>query len=370
MAGITTVLYILAAIGWLAAVGGLVLAISAASRRASARPGILLLVAGLIMGLIFNTLGAGLIIIEPQQVGVVFRAIGGDEDSIVDTPLGPGVNWVIPFVDQVTIYQTNRSSVTLAAEEGSQGRPAISARTNDGQEVVIDITVIFRITSESANQIFKDWRTGYIEGVVIPFTREEVRNAISELSVEQVYGQRTSLGPDIRTKLEPRLRAEGLELIEIAVRNITFSPEFVQAVEDKQIAEQRVEEAKNKAEALRREAEGQRDAAVTRAEGERDADIARAEGEAKAIELRAGADAKALDLINEQISKNPALIQWRYINELGENVGVIIIPSNSPFLFDLEALTEASVTTSLQDETTTTTPTEEPPADTGTTEEE
>jgi regulator of protease activity HflC (stomatin/prohibitin superfamily) len=346
MTGITSILNILALLGWAVAAGGIFLAVSATSRRTSARPGILLAIVGVIVGLVFAIVGAGLVIIEPQETGVVFRSIGGDEDSIVDTPLGPGVNWVIPFVDQITIYPTTRQSVTLAATEGG-GLAPIAARTNDGQEVTIDVTVIFRITEASVNQIYRDWRTGYIEGTVIPFTREVVRNEISKLSVEEVYGQRETLGPDIVAALRPRLGNEGLELIELAVRNITFSAEFVDAVERKQIAEQDVQRSQNEAEAARKAAEGERDANILRAEGERDADIERAKGEAEAIRLRAEADAEALALINEQISQNPALVQWRYIEQLGDNVALVIIPSNSPFLFDLESMA-AQTGTSLQ----------------------
>jgi regulator of protease activity HflC (stomatin/prohibitin superfamily) len=105
------------------------------------------------------------------------------------------------------------------------------------------------------------------------------------------------------------------------------------------------------------------DASVRRAEGERDADIARAEGEAQAILLRAEAEAEALRLINEQISQNPNLIQWRYIEQLGDDINLIILPSNSPFLFDLEALTAQSGVSLPQ--TTVPVPTEEapPPSD-------
>ncbi len=340
MTGISSIVNILALVFWALAVGGIALAVSATSRRASARPGVLLLVVGVIGGVIMSVINAGLIIISPQEVGVVFRTVGGDDDSIVDVPLGPGINWIIPFIDQVTVYPTNRQSVTLAASEGA-GRPPIQARTNDGQEVIIDVTVIYRVAPDTVNQVYRDWRAGYEEGAVVPFTREEVRDAISELSVAQVYGQRTGLGPTIFELLTQRLRNEGLELVELAVRNITFSQEFVEAVEQKQIAEQNVERASNEAEAVRRVAEGERDAAVTRAEGERDAAIARAEGEAKAILLRAEAEAEALRLINQQISQNPNLIQWRYIEQLGDDIQLVIIPSNSPFLFDLQSLMEA-----------------------------
>jgi regulator of protease activity HflC (stomatin/prohibitin superfamily) len=327
MAGISGILNFLALVFWAVAVSGIVLAVSATSRRASARPGVTLLILGVVGGVITSVLSAGLIVVAPQEVGVVFRSIGGDEDSIVDTPLGPGVNWVIPFIDQVSIYPTERQSVTMAPGAEGGGRPPIQARTNDGQEVTIDVTVIFRVTPATANQVYKDWRIGYVEGAVEPFVREEVRNAISELSVEQVYGQRTAIGPAIFEMLAPRLQIEGINLVELAIRDISFSPEFVDAVERKQIAEQEVERATNEAEAVRRAALGERDAAITRAEGQ-----------AEAVLLRAQAEAEALRLINAQISQNPNLIQWRYIEQLGDNIQLIVIPSNSPFLFDLESL--------------------------------
>ncbi|MBN1286608.1 MAG: prohibitin family protein [Anaerolineae bacterium] len=337
MTGLTSILNILALLGWLAAAGGVFLAISAASRRASARPGILLTLVGAVAGLVFSTIGAGLIIIEAQQTGVIFRVVGGDADSLVDTPLGPGLHWVVPFIDQVTIYPTELQNVDMTGETSQ----AIEARTSDGQAVTVDITVIFQIAPDQVNEVHKLLKQNYRTVAVIPFTRDEVRNVIAAMTVEEVYSQRSSLAPDILEALRPKLESKGLTLSDIAVRNVTFSPEFMDAVERKQIAQQDIVRAENEAEAARKAAAGQADAAVTRAEGERDAEVARAEGEAKAILLRAEADAKALALINEQISKNPALVQWRYIDQLSDNVGIIIIPSDSPFLFDLQALTEA-----------------------------
>jgi len=79
---------------------------------------------------------------------------------------------------------------------------------------------------------------------------------------------------------------------------------------------------------------------------EQEAEQARAlaRGEADAARIRAEGEAAALSLINEQLSQNPLLLQWRYIESLGPNVQMMIIPSNSPFLFDLESLTAQSGT--------------------------
>ena len=121
---------------------------------------------------------------------------------------------------------------------------------------------------------------------------------------------------------------------DVLIRNISFSAEFTDAIERKQIAEQdaqqavfRVQQAEQEAEQARVEAQGQADAAVIAAEGD-----------AKSIVIRAEAESEALALINEILSENPNLIQWQYINQLGDQVELVIIPSNTPFLFDLQEL--------------------------------
>ncbi len=54
--------------------------------------------------------------------------------------------------------------------------------------------------------------------------------------------------------------------------------------------------------------------------------------------IQAEAEQQALQLINSILAQNPNLIQWQYINELGDQIQMIIVPSDTPFLFDLEQL--------------------------------
>jgi len=77
---------------------------------------------------------------------------------------------------------------------------------------------------------------------------------------------------------------------------------------------------------------------VLAAQGDSDAIAARAKGQADATRLTAQAEADALGFINAQISKNPALIEYMYIQKLASDVKLVLLPSNSPFLFDLQSL--------------------------------
>ena len=59
----------------------------------------------------------------------------------------------------------------------------------------------------------------------------------------------------------------------------------------------------------------------------------------KQFRIAAEAEAEALRLVSEQIAANPNLIPYQYVQRLSDNVGLALIPSNSPFLFDINTFT-------------------------------
>jgi regulator of protease activity HflC (stomatin/prohibitin superfamily) len=131
-----------------------------------------------------------------------------------------------------------------------------------------------------------------------------------------------------------KLAENGLNLTDFVLRNITFSPEYAASVEQKQIAEQlaqqarfTVEQRKQEAEQARQVAQGQADSAVINAKGQADARIIQAEAESKALQLIAAA-----------LATNPDLLQYTYVTRLGPNVQVMLVPSNSPYLFPLPTM--------------------------------
>jgi len=124
------------------------------------------------------------------------------------------------------------------------------------------------------------------------------------------------------------------------LRNITFTAEYAKSIEEKQVAEQNalrakflVDQQKQEAERVRVEAEGQRDAAITRAEGEAQATI-----------LRAQAEAEALRLVSEALKANPDLLTFRYIEKLAPTINTVLLPSNAPFIIDIQSLLEQQAT--------------------------
>jgi regulator of protease activity HflC (stomatin/prohibitin superfamily) len=335
--GIGTVMSFIALIGFGIFILGVVGAVLAASQGRNVRNGSMLAIVGLVAGIVFSVIGQGILLLQPQEVAVVFNTVGGGLDP---NPRRSGTHIILPVFQQATIYPIAQQQYTMSnvLNEGArQGEDdAVRARTTDGQEVRLDVTVLYAIDPEQANLVHTRWQTRYEDDFIRPTARGLVREVVAEFRAEEIYGQRRGEMEDaIQTRLATRMQEEGLTLSDLLIRDINFSEQFTAAIEQAQIAQQESERARLRVQQIQQEAEQAR----AQAEGQRDATIARAEGEAQSIVLRAQAEAEALRLVSQQIAANPALIQYQYIQSLSDNVSIVTVPSNSPFLFDFDSLT-------------------------------
>jgi prohibitin 1 len=333
--GIGSILGTIALLGFVLFLAGAALAVVSSSQGRPARGGVILAVIGLVGGLLFSVISQGILIVQPTEVAVVINTLNGEFEK---PPRGAGTSIVIPVINTYFVYPISQQQYTMSgkANEGAlQGNDAVNARTVDGQEVALDITVLYAVNPDKVNDLHKRWQTGYQDNFVRPTVRGLVRDVVSGFKAEDIYGiKRTDMENTMQTEIGKRFDQEGLTLTDLIVRDIVFSDQFRQAIENKQTADQQAQQAALVV--IQRENEADQARAV--AAGQRDAAIAAAQGDAQAIILRAQANAEALRLVSEQIAANPALIQYLYVQNLSKNVTIALVPSNSPFLFDFNSL--------------------------------
>jgi regulator of protease activity HflC (stomatin/prohibitin superfamily) len=240
-------------------------------------------------------------------------------------------------VQEVRLYPISQQEYTMSAvsDEGSRfGNDAVDATTIDGQSVALDVTIFYSINPLQVNLVHERWRDTY-ETYVRSTARTVVRDVVASFRAEAIYGEgRIQMQEEINEVMAVELAREGLMLNTLDVRGLSFSEQFRQAIEERITAEQRAQQARFVVQQREQEAEQAR---VTAA-GARDAAVARAEGEARSIILRAEAEAQALRLVSEQLAANPSLIQYQYVQNLSDNVQLVMVPSNTPFLFDTASL--------------------------------
>lgn len=364
--GIDVLFNIVAIAAFLVGMAGVALVVTNASRNQNVRSGIILAAVGFLLGLVFLVIGEGLLIVGPTERVVVFNTITGELDSQAREP---GLHIIIPGIQQTFPYLVSRQEYTMSssAGEGSNSRTnvddAIDARSIDGQEVSIDITILFTIDPSNVSTVHRNWSDisqGYVEGLIRPTVRSLTRDVIATARAEEIFGSAAIVEPaegeapaltidpetgfsfpnsspnsrsEVQAEIERvaaiELGQEGFTVVEILLNEINFSPDFIQAIENRQVAELDRDRAGILAETARIEAGGLADARIEEARGE-----------AEAVRIQAQAEAEALRLVSEQIAANPNLIQYTYINQLSDNVSVVLVPSNSPFLFDASSFTD------------------------------
>ena len=338
MGGISSVLGAIALLGFLGFLGGIGLVVVAASQGRPVRSGLSLAAVGLALGLVFSIVSQGILIVAPQQVAVIFNTLSG---TLEDPPRLSGTHIVVPVLQEATLYPIQQQQYTMSGIPGEgqvQGNDAVRGRTLDGQEVFLDISVLFGVDPAEANTVHVRWQNRYENDLVRPTVRGQAREVVSRFRAEDIFGeQRTAVEDSLEQLLASRLDEEGFILTDLLIRDVTFSQAFTDSIERKQIAEQQALEAAFRVQEEQQNAERVR---VT-AQGARDANIAEAEGEAQAIVLRAEAQAEALRLVSEQLAANPSLIQYEYIQQLADNINLALVPSNSPFLFNFDSLAQA-----------------------------
>jgi len=198
--------------------------------------------------------------VEAGQVGV--QALFGKVDNHI---LESGLNVINPLVE-VTMFDTKTQNYTMSGvhDEGDKGGDdAIRVLSADGLEVIIDLTVLYRVLPNQAPRILQEIGTDYKNTIVRPITRTKIRdNAVYYDAVALYSTKRDEFQSRIFSGIEKDFKGRGLVLEQLLVRNITLPQSVKITIESKINAEQDAQKMqfvlqKEKQEAERKRVEAQ-----------------------------------------------------------------------------------------------------------------
>lgn len=192
-----------------------------------------------IVGIIFILLGvvtACIIQIDAGQVGVK-KLFGKVQDDV----LGSGLHFINPLLDieRMDVKTQNYTMSGIHDEGTKSGDDAIRVLTNDGLEVTIDLSVLYRVVPADAPKLLRETGIDYEDKIVRPLTRTRIRdNAVYYDAVSLFSTKRDEFQQRIFKSIENDFKNRGLSLEQLLVRNISL-PESVKAtIEQKINAEQ------------------------------------------------------------------------------------------------------------------------------------
>lgn len=222
--------------------------------------------------------------------------------NVRDKELSAGLHFVNPFVsiERMTI-RTEEYTMSIAQGEGQRsGADQITALTNEGLPVDLDITVFYHLNEESASDVYKDLGLRYQEKIIRPEIRSAIREVVAQYDAKAIYSEkRGEVAMGIKDLLVETVAPRGIGVEQVLMRNVTLPPKLSGSIQEKLQAEQEsqrydfiLEKEKKEAERKRIEAEGQRD---------------------------------AQGIINQSLT--PKYLQYLYIKELKDREGTIYVPT-------------------------------------------
>lgn len=175
-------------------------------------------------------------VVESGEVGV--KTLFGKVNNDV---LYSGLNIVNPMM-KVTAFDVKTQNYTMSGvndEGGKVGDDAIRVLSADGLEVIIDLSVLFKVKPSAAPEVLRTIGTDYLDKIVRPIARTAIRdNAVSYDAVALYSSKRDEFQNKIFNTINKSFTKRGLELEQLLVRNITLPASVKTTIESKINAEQ------------------------------------------------------------------------------------------------------------------------------------
>ena len=190
--------------------------------------------------------------IKSGEVGIRIRF-----GKVVNKATTEGVNLKIPFIEKI-----EKMNIRVQKAEVKT-----SSSSKDLQEVDMSLAVNYKIEAKEAVNLYKTVGMEYREIVLEPAIEESIKAVTSQYTAEELITNRSTVSTKCMEVLSKKVSKYGILVSDFNITNFNFSEEFNKAIEEKQVAEQKVLTAKQELEKEKIEAEKK----IVKAEAEKKA---------------------------------------------------------------------------------------------------
>lgn len=141
-----------------------------------------------------------------------------------------------------------------------------SAASMDMQEITIDLAINWKLDPAKAVETFKNIGDEHdvYSRVIVPAVSEVLKAETAKHTAEEILKNRMKLKASVDEGLKARLSTYGISLYDVSIVHLNFTKGFEQAIEEKQIAEQKAKQASYEADKATQDAKAE----VERAKGQ------------------------------------------------------------------------------------------------------
>lgn len=177
--------------------------------------------------------------------------------KVVSHEVKAGINMKIPLIEKIEKMNVRVQKTEVKTNSSSK----------DLQEVEMSLAVNYQIERDKATKLYKNVGMSYDDVVLEPAIQESIKAVTSKYTAEELITNRSEVSVKCQEELNRKVNKYGIKVNDFNITNFNFSKEFNKAIEEKQVAEQKVLTAKQELEKERIEAEKK----VVKAEAEKQA---------------------------------------------------------------------------------------------------
>ena len=226
--------------------------------------------------------------VVPQQRAYVVERVGR-----FHAVLGPGLNFVIPFVDRIA-YRHDLREIPLDV-------PPQICITKDNTQLQVDGILYFQVTDAMRASYGS---SNYIAAIT-QLAQTTLRSVIGRMELDKTFEERDHINSTVVNAIDESASNWGVKVLRYEIKDLTPPTEILHAMQAQITAERGKRALIAASEGRKQEqiniATGEREAAIARSEGDKQAAINRAQGEAAAILAIADATAGALKQVGNAI---------------------------------------------------------------------
>ena len=217
------------------------------------------------------------VVVEAGHTGVVV-SLGAVNEGV----LQEGMHLKAPFVQDVVKIDNRIRKLEVTTE----------AFSKDLQSVDTVLAINYRVDTSKSYSIYKNIGADYENVLVVPAVNEVLKAITATYTAEESVTNRALISEGLIVGLNEKLNDIGLYVTDVNIIDFDFSDAFINAIEEKQVAQQQ----------------------LLKAETEKQTKITNAQADAEAVKIKANAEAEANETISKsltnQVIENKKIEKW------------------------------------------------------------